>query len=134
MPGGQHRLLQRKVFIITGQGFQQVLAITFSVIIFTVWLLLAGASYKEVTDPSTFTAVACSANGVNLVATQSTSVGGSRILTSTNKGSSWVVRGPVDNWSSVASSKDGMKIVATSYNGAIYTSTDSGVKWVSRRV
>jgi hypothetical protein len=37
-----------------------------------------------------------------------------------------------NSWSSVASSTDGTKLVATTYGGNIYTSTDSGVTWTPR--
>src|SRR5208283_2364388 len=36
---------------------------------------------------------------------------------------------PANNWSSVASSADGSKLVATVNGGGIYTSTDSGTTW-----
>jgi len=45
----------------------------------------------------------------------------------------WVQTGaPVNEWQSVASSADGVKLVAvTSYTNAIYTSTNSGTYWTS---
>ena len=44
-------------------------------------------------------------------------------------GQSWAARGITTNWSAVASSADGTKLVATVKGGQIYTSTDSGVTW-----
>jgi hypothetical protein len=44
-------------------------------------------------------------------------------------GQSWTARGITANWSAVASSADGTKLVATVKGGQIYTSTDSGVTW-----
>ncbi len=44
-------------------------------------------------------------------------------------GQSWAARGIITNWSAVASSADGTKLVATVKGGQIYTSTDSGVTW-----
>jgi len=63
------------------------------------------------------------------------------IYASTNSGSSWFFTGAQsNNWTSVASSADGVKLVATAasiYNptyggargGPIYTSPDSGTTW-----
>jgi hypothetical protein len=44
-------------------------------------------------------------------------------------GESWTASGITTNWSAVASSADGTKLVATVKGGQIYTSTDSGVTW-----
>jgi hypothetical protein len=44
-------------------------------------------------------------------------------------GESWTARGIITNWSAVASSADGTKLVATVKGGQIYTSADSGVTW-----
>ena len=41
---------------------------------------------------------------------------------------------PSKTWWSVASSADGTKLVAAAYGGAIYTSPDSGVTWISNNV
>jgi hypothetical protein len=41
---------------------------------------------------------------------------------------------PVLDWQSVACSADGMQIVAVSYNGQIYTSTNFGITWISNNV
>jgi photosystem II stability/assembly factor-like uncharacterized protein len=47
-------------------------------------------------------------------------------------GESWKVSSTTLNWSAVASSADGTKLVATIYNGNIYTSANSGASWVLR--
>ena len=47
-------------------------------------------------------------------------------------GVSWTARENNRNWTSVASSADGSKLVAVVQNGQIYTSTDSGVTWTAR--
>ncbi len=47
-------------------------------------------------------------------------------------GASWTARGSTANWSAVASSGDGSKLVATVKGGQIYTSADSGVTWTPR--
>ncbi len=48
----------------------------------------------------------------------------------------WTARERNDNryWSSVASSADGIRLVAVEANGQIYTSTDSGVSWTAREL
>ena len=52
-----------------------------------------------------------------------------QIYISSNSGNSWVPYGPNQNWSSVASSYDGSKLVATVKGGQIYISSNSGVNW-----
>jgi hypothetical protein len=44
-------------------------------------------------------------------------------------GESWTAYGIITNWSAVASSADGTKLVATVKGGQIYTSANSGVTW-----
>lgn len=44
----------------------------------------------------------------------------------------WTPRDTIRQWSSVASSADGVKLFAADYNGQLYTSTDSGQIWFSR--
>ena len=45
-------------------------------------------------------------------------------------GQSWKVNTSTVNWSAIASSADGTKLVATIYSGNIYTSTNSGANWL----
>jgi hypothetical protein len=76
-----------------------------------------------------WTSVACSSNGMKLVA-----VGyDSGIWVSTNRGVHWVETQTVytNEWSGVASSADGTKLVAVIQGlyGTIYTSTNSGLTW-----
>jgi len=47
-------------------------------------------------------------------------------------GQSWTARGSSANWSGVASSADGTKLVATVSGGQIYNSTNSGAGWTAR--
>ncbi len=71
--------------------------------------------------------VVCSADGKKLVATDVI-----QIYTSTNTGSSWsLTSAPSNQWSAIASSSDGTKLVACNdYSiGRIYTSTNSGLNW-----
>jgi hypothetical protein len=89
-----------------------------------------------------WSSVASSADGTKLVALadsyypEADFQGG--IYISTNSGVSWfqtsAPSGNTDNWSSVASSADGCKLVAVMQandgaDGGIYTSTDSGADW-----
>ncbi len=78
--------------------------------------------------------VAMSADGSKLVAT----VAGGQIYTSADSGVTWVLQAgsPVAFWNTVASSADGLKLVAASFSdatglvgGSLYTSVDGGVTW-----
>jgi hypothetical protein len=80
-------------------------------------------------------AFACSTNGLKAVAVAN--YGG--ILTSTDGGSNWVLQtsAPTNaTWTSVASSADGTKLVATRQwdgsGGGIYTSGNSGSTWTQQ--
>ena len=62
-----------------------------------------------------------------------------QLYISSDSGVSWTSRGPSGVWGAVASSSDGVKLVAAQVNdgtsssvGRIYTSTDSGVTWTAR--
>jgi len=78
-------------------------------------------------------AIAASADGIKLAVVASMG----QIDTSANSGITWVqqTNAPSLPWSSVASSADGTKLVAVAggflHIGPIYTSTDSGVTWIS---
>ena len=80
-----------------------------------------------------FVAIACSTNGTRLVAAQN----GGPIYTSADGGVTWAARDTNRNWTAVASSADGFKLVAADagedeFGGFIYTSTDAGATWVPR--
>jgi hypothetical protein len=47
-------------------------------------------------------------------------------------GVDWVQRGPLLNWTSVASSADGKNLVAAATGGNLYTSSDAGLTWIAR--
>jgi hypothetical protein len=87
-------------------------------------------------------AVASSADGNKLVAvvgatptTTTGSVVSGPIFTSTNSGTTWITNNvPPSPWTSVASSADGSKLVATSETLPIYTSANSGASWMSNNV
>ena len=106
----------------------------------------SGLTWTTDTAPSnSWSCVASSADGVKLVAasyathdTNGMTIG-NLIYTSTNSGATWTPTGALSNsWSSVASSADGTRLVATSGSdvfpealgdGLIYTSTNSGTTW-----
>ncbi len=56
------------------------------------------------------------------------------IFTSVDSGKTWVTRTTSGqrNWKAMASSADGVKLVAVVFGGKIYTSIDSGANWVER--
>lgn len=98
-------------------------------------------SWQLTTAPTnTWSSVASSANGSNLVAVAQGLAGlfGGPIYTSTNAGATWISNSaPVTNWMSVACSTDGTKLVAVAGAGSahtvgpIYTSANSGATWTS---
>jgi hypothetical protein len=49
-----------------------------------------------------------------------------------NVGVTWTAHGPSNNWHCVSSSADATKLVAGTYGGLLYTSTDSGMSWTPR--
>lgn len=83
-------------------------------------------------------ALACSADGVKLVAAVAGNPG---IYCSTNAGQSWLASGaPSNSWTSVASSADGNQLIASAaiivdptrggdHGDLIYISTNSGASW-----
>jgi hypothetical protein len=82
--------------------------------------------------------IASSADGMELVAVNQQGNGG-HIFTSTNGGMTWATNAFAGrNWTSVASSADGTKLIATANTSGpgagIYTSTDSGLTWASNTV
>lgn len=49
-------------------------------------------------------------------------------------GVSWLAHGPSTNWSALASSTDGIRLVAAVSGGFLYTSSDSGSTWTPRGI
>jgi len=88
-----------------------------------------------------WSSVASSSDGTKLVATVGytiyTASQPGAIYTSTDSGVTWTshTSSPLSstlNWSSVASSADGIKLVAAVRSGQIYTSTNSGANWTAQ--
>lgn len=119
----------------------------------------AGSLYTSTDGGSTWTertsagshnwfSVASSSDGDKLIASTSDTVFSNgnwnnvgNLYTSVDGGATWVQRtsGGVGAWSSVASSADGSKLIASravsnvgSNTGSLYTSTDGGATWVER--
>ncbi|MEO8429126.1 MAG: sialidase family protein [Verrucomicrobiota bacterium] len=78
-----------------------------------------------------WTGVACSADGIKLVAVSTTSSGGGGpIYTSADSGVTWTATSaPLHYWTCVASSSDRTRLIAGG-GGRIYTSMDSGATWI----
>jgi hypothetical protein len=77
-------------------------------------------------------AVACSADGNKIVAASNsnTNGGAGAIFTTANGGAVWISNSVAKvNWSSVASSGDGRKLVACGSGSKLYTSNDGGANW-----
>jgi hypothetical protein len=71
-----------------------------------------------------WTGVACSADGVRIVAVANWDVSGDRIYTSKDFGETWTAEASERQWSAVASSSDGYRLVALA--DAVYTSAAPG--------
>ena len=54
------------------------------------------------------------------------------MLFRSNSGIDWKPHESNRNWAAMASSADGVRLVAGANNGQIYTSDDSGVTWLPR--
>lgn len=54
------------------------------------------------------------------------------LQTTTPAGVTWTPSGPSANWSAVATSSNGTKLVAVGTNTLVYTSTNSGATWVQQ--
>ena len=89
---------------------------------------IPGVAWTAQTSLQGASALASSADGVNLVAVN----GSGQLAVSSNSGVSWTTRGAARQYSAVASSSGGSRLVAVVYSGQIYTSQDSGFTWVAR--
>jgi len=90
----------------------------------------SGTTFTVRSDtPGYEVSIASSADGTKLVEASYYD-----IYTSINSGTNWVDQPESGrlNWSSVACSTNGTKLVAVVHGGWIYTSTDSGVTWMPR--
>jgi len=82
--------------------------------------------------------VACSADGTKMFAVGAnfpeTGNNSSHVCVSINSGVKWTAVQPTANWSSIACSADGKKLVASVFGGVIWTSTNSGATWITNNV
>lgn len=100
----------------------------------------SGGSWIQRDSSRVWTSVASSADGTKLIASQTggfnpdtQQIEPGKIFTSTNSGQTWLqqnVNGT--QWTAVASSADGVKLVAAQYGGQLFTSDNSGVSWTPR--
>ncbi len=92
----------------------------------------SGATWIARDSSRNWTDIASSADGAVLVATvDNTGAGG--IYISSDSGVTWAATtAPNSGWKAVAMSSDGQKMVAST-GSTIYTSTDGGANWISRR-
>ena len=80
-------------------------------------------------------AIACSADGLNLVAASGGQSATGQVYISSNGGTNWTpTAAPLLRWTSVASSADGTRLAAVAYSGWVYTSTNSGATWTSNNL
>jgi photosystem II stability/assembly factor-like uncharacterized protein len=80
-------------------------------------------------------AISSSADGMKLAATVTKAPNADAILTSTDGGQTWeeqTAAGPVAWWSHIASSSDGLKLIASREAGYLSISVDGGTTWTSQ--
>jgi photosystem II stability/assembly factor-like uncharacterized protein len=87
------------------------------------WTRQSSLAYGFFHDPAS---VALSADGKKLVALLLTGP----VFVSTNLGATWATNSPITNWTGIACSADGNKLVATA-GDAVWRSTDGGSTWTS---
>ena len=92
----------------------------------------SGTSWTQLPIGSSASCTACSADGMKMMA-----VVDGALMTSTNGGVTWALHPAIDStspayWNVATSSADGSRLVAASFQGKIYTSTDFGATWTAR--
>jgi uncharacterized repeat protein (TIGR02543 family) len=95
------------------------------------WASLASSSDGTKLVSSEVHSIGTPSSKNNLTSTCCSSAGD--IFTSTDSGATWVDRASagMKNWGPVASSSDGLKIVAAEVSGGIFRSADGGINWGS---
>lgn len=91
----------------------------------------SGANWfsNAVPGASRWDSVAITPDGTRMVAAAGYITSGP-ICLSTNSGSTWTQTGaPIGQWASVATSADGSVLLAGTFGGMAYVSTDSGMTW-----
>jgi hypothetical protein len=94
----------------------------------------SGVSWTLRDSARQWVSVASSSDGTRLVAANYTGSASPGIYDSVNSGTNWVLHtsGAGSFAYAVASSADGIKLVATVYSAQIVTSTNAGTNWVTR--
>ena len=98
----------------------------------------SGVTWEQTTAPGllvSWPSITSSADGSKLAAVSS-GLNGGYIYTSTNSGATWtpfinyIGSTPSgQNWTAIAGSADGTKLLASVFNGALYSSTNGGNTW-----
>jgi photosystem II stability/assembly factor-like uncharacterized protein len=114
---------------LTAGSFQGNGAMPWQVSTGTTQLASANTGYLLTNAATTTVTLPATANVGDVVRISGTGAGGWVAQAAL---SSWTARESNRNWSVVASSADGAKLVAADSTGRIYTSTDSGTSWTPR--
>ena len=107
-----------------------------------------GAAWEDVAEPGATTSYSLTATTTDATQTELLTAASARLTLPDNTAwgftalftgryngtasATWTARDSSRNWYGVASSSDGVKLVATVNGGQIYTSTDSGATWTAR--
>jgi photosystem II stability/assembly factor-like uncharacterized protein len=74
--------------------------------------------------------IAMTPDGSTIIGGEATGwVGGGRLMTSKDFGNTWTIRDTYRYWTGVATSSDGVRLVAVAQDSQIMTSADSGKTW-----
>lgn len=93
----------------------------------------SGASWAPIGANRYWYAVATSADGSRLFASETGNGSGGPLYVSYDSGATWTSHGTVQYYyNSIACSTNGTKVAATVSGGLIYTSADSGTNWIAR--
>jgi hypothetical protein len=112
---------------VTAGSFQGRGALPWNVVSNTTVTASVNNAYLLVNDATTAVALPGTASAGDVVRISGTGAGGWVAQAFT-----WTARETNRSWSAIAASADGTKLVASVYNGQLYTSTDSGVSWTAR--
>lgn len=90
-----------------------------------------GLNWTDRVVITSLVSIACSSDGTRLIAA-GTGMEGGPLYTSTDSGTNWTICATASNrlWQSVASSADGMRLIAAA--DRIYTSSNGGSNWTAR--
>ena len=94
----------------------------------------SGATENDFTSPVTYTVTAGDTTTKTYRVTVTVGLNPAKAITSFSMeaGAVWAPRETARDWTAVASSSDGTKLVAFAFSDDVYTSTDSGMNWTAR--